>query len=91
MREELIKYGMDVSSDRLSEFIATIPRVDLTERGVATGSELAELEPTAAQIEVAKTAGAWDDAKPIESRMALMRINAKRKGLTLPENFMGAA
>lgn len=84
MRDQIIEYGMMVTPDKLDEFIARIPSVDLTERGVATGSDLAELEPTQAEINVYRQIGVWDDKDPAKSRMEAIRDKAKKKGLTLP-------
>lgn len=67
-----------------TELVATLPSVDLRERGVATGHELAELEPTAEEIKVAKQLGAWDAKDPNKSRLALMKQKAADRGLTMP-------
>ena len=64
------------------EFMATLPSVDMRERGVASGNELAELEPTQADISVAKTMGI--DTASKDWRLGIMREKAKAKGLTLP-------
>lgn len=66
------------------DFMATLPSIDMRERGVASGSELAALEPTPMEIGIAKQMGTWDESKPVESRIALMRVKAQEKGLTLP-------
>lgn len=84
MRDQLIEVGMMMAADKFDEFLATVPSIDLTERGVATGSELAELEPSSAEITIAKQMGQWNDTDPAKSRMAIMREKAKAKGMTLP-------
>jgi ribosomal protein L29 len=83
MRDQIIEYGMMVDSEALDKFIATIPSIDMTERGVASGSELAELEPTQNEIAVAKQMNI--DTASKEWRLGIMREKAKAKGLTLPE------
>jgi hypothetical protein len=82
MRDELVKYGMDVTAERFEDFIRTIPRIDLTERGVASGSELAELEPTQAEVAIAKNMGT--DVTSKDWLLGIMREKAKARGLTLP-------
>ena len=52
---------------------------------MATDAQMAELEPTPSEIAIAKQMGNWDDAKPEESRMALMRVRARQRGIILPE------
>lgn len=63
------------------EFMATLPSVDMRERGVASGNELAELEPTAQELTIAKQMGFETNN---EWRMGVMRDKAKAKGLTIP-------
>lgn len=87
MRDTALNLAETISAEKFDEFVATLPALDLTERGVASGSELADLEPSATEIAVAKQMGFWNDAKPAESRMALMRQKAAEKGLTLPADF----
>lgn len=84
MRDMAVDLAETMTEEKFDAFVATIPGIDLTERGVATGHELAELEPTPEEIKIAKQLGNWDDAKPNESRLALIRVKAKDKGLTLP-------
>lgn len=82
MRDQLLEYGLSVPADKFDEFIATIPSIDMTERGVATGHELAELEPSQSDYAVAKSMGIDPASK--DWRMGIMREKAKAKGLTLP-------
>lgn len=91
MREQLLEVALMMAPEKFDDFLATVPTIDLTERGVATGSELAELEPTSTEIAIAKQMGNWNEVKATESRLALMRQKARDRGLTLPDNFTGAA
>lgn len=84
MRDMAIDLAETMTEEKFDAFVATIPSIDLTERGVATGSELAELEPTQQEIAIAKQMGTWDDSKPAESRMKLMRVKAQDRGLIIP-------
>lgn len=82
MREQMLDYGMMVTPDKFDEFLATIPTIDMTERGVASGSELAELEPSQNDIAVAKSMGI--DTSTNEWRLGVMRTKAQERGLKLP-------
>ena len=82
MREQLLEVAMMMTPDKFDEFLVTIPSIDMTERGVATGHELAELEPTASDYAVAKSMAIDTTSK--EWRLGIMREKAKAKGLTLP-------
>jgi hypothetical protein len=84
MRDTALNLAETMTPDKFDEFVATLPSIDLTERGVATGQELAELEPTPGEIAIAKQMGIWNEKDPNSSRMELMRTKAKAKGLTLP-------
>lgn len=84
MRDMAIDLAETMTEEKFDAFVATIPGIDLTERGIASGSELAELEPSQDEVKIAKQMGNWDDNKPNESRMALMRIKAKDRGLIIP-------
>jgi len=83
-RDVALSLAEDLSAEKFDEYVATLPSIDLTERGVATGSELADLEPSQQEIAIAKQMGTWDETKPAASRLALMRVKAKERGLTLP-------
>lgn len=83
-RDMTLELALAMSDEKFDAYIAMLPTIDLTERGVATGHDLAELEPTQSEIAIAKQMGTWNDAKPEESRLAMMRTKAKEKGLTLP-------
>lgn len=83
-RDVALGLAETLSAEKFDEYVATLTPIDMTERGVATGSELAELEPTATEIAIAKQMGTWDENKPNESRLALMRVKAKDRGLVLP-------
>ncbi len=67
-------------------FIDSQPKglIELGERG-ASGDKvnLAELEPTAAEIEAAKSMGVWSP----EHRIALIRQKAAQRGVELPADF----
>lgn len=84
-QEAALDLALNLSEEKFDAIVATMASVDLTERGVATGSDMAELEPSAQEIAIAKQLGSWDDTKPAESRLALMRVKAKERGLVLPE------
>lgn len=84
LRETALDLAQTMTEEKFDAFVATLPGVDLAERGMASGSELAELEPSATDISMAKQMGNWNDSNPTESRIALMRVKAKAKGLTLP-------
>lgn len=83
-RETALDLAINLSAEKFDAYVATLHNVDLSERGVASGSELADLEPTATEIAIAKQMGTWDASKPNESRMALMRTKAQDRGLEIP-------
>ena len=68
------------------KFVAAQPKVvDTSTRGVGPDGSLnlADLEPTQAEIEAAKSMGIWSD----EHRIKLIRLHAEEKGVTLPADF----
>jgi hypothetical protein len=67
--------------------VALFPSLDLEERGVASGSELAELELTEQDIANAKALGNWNAQDPKGSRLELMKAKAAAKGWQLPEDY----
>lgn len=83
VREDAIEYGMMVTAEKLDSFLATIPSVDMTERGVASGSELDALTPTDAEMGIRKAM--YPNETPAAAIKALMNVKAKAAGLTLPE------
>jgi hypothetical protein len=82
MKETALDLALNLTPEKFDAYVATIKNVDLTERGVASGDELAELEPTGAEVASAKTMGIDTTSK--EWRLGIMRQHAKAKGLTLP-------
>ena len=80
LKEMALKLALRDPKD-FEEFVAKLPGVDLSERGVATDADMAALEPTAQEIEQAKQMGVWSP----EYRARLMREKAVAKGLTPPE------
>jgi len=89
MRETALNLAEMLSPEKFDEFVATLPAIDMTERGVASNHELAELEVTPGEIAVARQLGIWNDADPAKSRLAIMRQKAASKGLTLPAEIAG--
>lgn len=85
MREDLLDLAMTMPEDKFDAFVATIPTIDMRERGVATNADMLDLELTPAEITIAKQMGNWDEAHPEKSRLNLMRVKAAAKGLALPE------
>lgn len=75
-REFALNLALTMAPDKFDEFASTLQGVDLTERGVASGSELAALEPTSAEMKLAKEMGLTRDD--------MMRQKAKNQGLTIP-------
>lgn len=82
--EAALDLALNLSAEKFDAIIATMQSVDLTERGVASGSDLADFEPTPGEIAVLRNMGAWDDKDPAKSRLAIMRQKAAKKGVTLP-------
>lgn len=82
MREKLLEVALMMTPEAFDDFLVTIPSIDLTERGVATGHELAELEPTQDEVKIARNMGIDPSSK--EWRLGIMRQKAKAKGLSLP-------
>ena len=78
LREMALKLALRDPKD-FEEFAAKLPGIDLTERGVATDADLAGLEPTAAELIVAKQLGI--------SRVQLIKQKAVDKGVDLPPDF----
>lgn len=89
MRDTALNLAETLAPEKFDEFVATLPSIDMTERGIASGTELADLEPTAGEIAVAKQTGTWNDADPAKSRLAIMRVKAASKGLALPAEIAG--
>lgn len=88
LKEMALKLALRDPKD-FEEFAARLPGVDLRERGVATDSDMAALEPTAIEISIAQQMGNWDASKPEESRLDLMRVKAKEKGIVIPAGYKG--
>ena len=83
-REMVLNIALRESEDDFNTFIKGLPSVDFTEHGGAGGGDYADYEPTPQEIVIAKQMGSWDEAKPAESRLALMRAKAAAKGVTIP-------
>jgi len=83
-REMVLKIALRESEDDFSTFVKGLPSVDFTEHGGAGGGDYADYEPTPQEIAIAKQMGNWDEAKPAESRLSLMRAKATAKGVTIP-------
>ena len=90
-RDVALNVARTSTEEQWSDFVAMLPSVDLRERGVATGADLAELEPNETDIKVARDLGLWDDADPAKSKIELMRAKAARRGKVLPADFDGGA
>jgi ATP-dependent Clp endopeptidase proteolytic subunit ClpP len=83
-REMVLNIALRESEEDFTAFIKGLPSVDFTEHGGAGGGDYADFEPTPQEIAIAKQMGNWDEAKPAESRLALMRAKAGAKGVTIP-------
>ena len=83
-REMVLNIALRESEDDFNAFIKGLPSVDFTEHGGAGGGDFADHEPTPQEIAIAKQMGSWDEAKPAESRLSLMRAKAGAKGVTIP-------
>ncbi len=83
-REMVLKIALRESEEDFQTFIKGLPSVDFTEHGGAGGGDYADFEPTPQEIAIAKQMGNWDESKPAESRLALMRTKALAKGVTIP-------
>jgi len=83
-REMVLNIALRESEEDFTAFIKGLPSVDFTEHGGAGGGDYADFEPTPQEIAIAKQMGNWDEAKPAESRLALMRAKAAAKGVTIP-------
>ena len=83
-REMVLNIALRESEEDFTAFIKGLPSVDFTEHGGAGGGDYADYEPTPQEIAIAKQMGSWDEAKPAESRLALMRAKAAAKGVTIP-------
>jgi hypothetical protein len=81
-REFALNLALTMPPDKFDEFTATLQGVDLVERGVASGSEMAEFEPTQTEAAIARNMGKDPSSK--EWRLGIMQQKAKAKGLTLP-------
>lgn len=90
-RDVALSLYMGTPSEQWPDVVALLPSVDLAERGVATGSALSELEPTQATIAVLRAVGEWDDKNPTASKIAYMKVEAQKRGMTLPEGYTGTA
>jgi hypothetical protein len=77
---------MSATSEALDALIDTIPTIDMTERGVASGTELADLEPSQSDYKIARDMGFHGKTEK-EWRVDFMRSKAKEKNLTLPEGI----
>ncbi len=68
-------------SEQFDKFVGNLPGVDLSERGTSAGDlNLAELEPTAQEITLAKEMGVWSE----EYRKQLIRDKATARGVAIP-------
>ena len=83
-REMVLKIALRESEEDFQTFIRGLPSVDFTEHGGSGGGDFADFEPTPSEIAIAKQMGNWNEAKPAESRLALMRVKAAAKGVTIP-------
>ncbi len=78
-RDRMIKMALNDFEDA-KQFLESQPKVvQLGERGTADESVLADLEPTAAELALAKQTGA--------SRISLIRAKARERGVELPPDF----
>ena len=78
-RDRMIKMALNDFEDA-KQFLESQPKVvQLGERGTADETVLADLEPTAAELALAKQTGA--------SRISLIRAKAREKGVELPADF----
>lgn len=75
-RDLAISLAESLSAEKFDEYVATLTSIDLRERGVATGHDLADLEPTAQEMQTASALGL--------TRMDIIRQKAKNRGLELP-------
>lgn len=73
--------------ERWQDTVALFPSIDLAERGIAAGSDLEGLEPSAQDIAVAKSLGQWNDADPTASKLAIMQQKARDAGLSIPSGY----